>query len=119
MFQKSMISLAAFVCFGLFSPGEVFAEGRVFSVTVQNGWNQDVRFKRVAEGEQEHAFQDLAPNGTKTFNIRFDSDQVFLAWSRGKLLGMQKFALEGSEALGGVALSIDSRGGMSIAVKSR
>lgn len=117
MYKSLMLLSVAAIAF--FSCDAVVAQGRTFNVSVRNNWDRTVRIKRMAEGERDHASVDLQQNGSQTFRIQFDSDQVFMAWSQGRLLGVQRFELQNAGNLGGLSITITDQGTMSIAVSSR
>lgn len=61
--------------------------GRRFTVVIENRRQDVIRIKRIGDGPDEHAFEDLRPGEQKTFNLTLSSGQVFAAWERSELVG--------------------------------
>lgn len=88
------------------------AQGDTYTVVVTNRHNDTVRLKRIGDGENENPFVDLEPNESETFeNIAFGSDQVFIAWARGRILGQPlKISRETMRNAGGIGLGVSAQG---------
>ena len=82
---RILATLIAFAC--AVAGAERSGLGADFQVTVENKSRQVVTVNRVYAGSDRHAAKDMQPGERLNLTLPADSDQVFIVWFRGKILG--------------------------------
>ncbi len=116
--RKTGLTLALLIAL-TWMPSQCIANdgyGLEYDVTIVNEWPHTVRFKRCSD--EQDAKADIASGQSETFRIRFDSDQVFMAFGKKKLLGdPQTFVPR--KSYGGISMRVTREGQLVMALKSR
>lgn len=89
-----------------------------FEVVVVNRSERNIRFKRIGDGEEEHAFADIAVGDSQNFNLNLVSGQVFAAFDGGEVIGVYKLNRADLRRNGGIQLTA-TKSGLVAALKPR